>query len=141
MSFEGLVDILAGVAARADAEQFTIRWVGVRDDWVSIGDYIVTIEVFREDLQLRHEFLIRSNGKYVSNQSEVSLRSKVRSRYRRYVVSMGRRLNRMQPDSDGLYRRMIYDDCKTSTFVQCAEDVRELPEAVLSPAHHEGGQG
>lgn len=141
MSFEGLVDILAEVAARADAEQFTIKWVGVRDDWVSIGDYIVTIEVVREDLQLHHEFIIRSNGKYVSNQSEVSLRSKVRSRYRRYVVSMGRRLNRMQPDSDGLYRRMIYDDCKTSTLVQCAEDVRELPEAVLSPAYYEGGQG
>lgn len=141
MSFEGLEDILAGVAARADAEQFTIKWVGVRDDWVSIGDYIVTIEVVREDLDLHHTFLIRTNGKCVSNASPVSLRSKVRSRYRRYVVSMGRRLNRTEPDSNGLYRRMIYDDYKTSTLVQCAEDVRELPEAVLSPAHHEGSQG
>ena len=141
MSFEGLVDILAEVAARADAEQFTIRWVGVRDDWASIGDYIVTIEVVREDLQLRHEFIKRSNGKYVSDESPVSLRTKVRNRHRQFVAKMERRLNRTTPDSDGLYRRMIYDDYETSTFVQCAEDVRELPEAVLPPAHHEGSQG
>jgi hypothetical protein len=111
MSFDGLEDILARVAAVVDAQQFAITFVGVRDDWVSPGDYIVNISVAREDLDLRHDFIIRTNGKWVSNASPVSLRSKVRSRYRQLVNKMERRLNRATPDTDGLYKRITYNDC------------------------------
>ena len=110
MSFAGLEEILARVAAVVDAQQFAITFVGVRDDWASPGDYIVNIAVAREDLGLQHDFIIRSNGKWVSNQSPVSLRSKVRGKYRQLVNKMERRLNRTTPDAEGLYRRMTYND-------------------------------
>lgn len=110
MSFDGLEDILARTAAVVDEHQFAITHVGVRDDWSSPGDYIVTIVVAREDLDLHHDFIVRTNGKYVSNASPVSLRTKVRSRYRQLVNKMERRLNRTTPDDEGLYRRMTYDD-------------------------------
>jgi ribose 1,5-bisphosphokinase PhnN len=110
MSFAGLEQILAEVAAKADAEQFVIDFVGVRDDWVSPGDYIVTIGVRRTDLQLSHEFIIRSNGKYVSNASPTSLRTKVRNRHRQLAGKLERRLNRTAPDADGFYRRTLFYD-------------------------------
>jgi hypothetical protein len=110
MSFAGLEHILAEVAAKADAEQFVIDFVGVRDDWVSPGDYIVTIGLHRTDLQLNHVFIIRSNGKYVSNASPTSLRTKVRNRYRQIVGKLERRLNRTAPDADGFYRRTLFYD-------------------------------
>jgi hypothetical protein len=110
MSFDGLEQIVAGIAAKADAEQFVISYVGVRDDWVSPGDYIITISVTRKDLDLNHDFIVRSNGKYVSNASPTSLRTKVRNRYRQIVGKMERRLSRDAPDEDGLYKRTLFYD-------------------------------
>ncbi len=103
--FEHIDNMLNVARYQAHTHGFDIISVDTYDDWVSPGDLIVHVYMRRSDLDLLHDYTFRSNGKRVTNNSDTSLRAKVRGRYGQLVRKLERRLNRSTPDADGLYRR------------------------------------
>ena len=108
--FEYIDNMLNSAACLAHTHGFEIMSIETTDDWVSPGDLIVHVYMRRQDLDLLHDYVFRSNGKRVNNHSTTPLRTKVRSRYGQLVRKMERRLNRTTPDGAGLYKRIVYDD-------------------------------
>lgn len=107
---EYIDEMLGRLTSEAYVNSFAVVSVDMWDDWMTPGVILVRVHTKRDDLQLSHTYTFRSDGAYVSGNPSNSMRTKVRNRYRQLVRKMERRLNRAQPDAEGLYRRPVYHD-------------------------------